>query len=562
MIEDLGNVDQMTFLADYLFRAGATVVPLRPVGHQTNEVVLDNDDAGVTFAGAWSNSTATVYFGSAGDVPYRVRVDIAQRKPRTPATSRTFRRPASIRSTPGRSSGSDRATDQLYRVNHSGGITEVTVNHRRVGNGLVYLGTYYFDAGTDGYVDISNRSNSAGQRRHRRHDPLRQRHGRHRPRRRRLGLAARGRSRACTGSSGTSIARRAFRRASTARRTIDRDATVSLSPRYAEYMNREADGALAGPRVRELPLERRRRRPRRARAATTATTIRRPRRPTSSCSPTRSAQEVNDDMVAQNGQFEHDWFNRGTNVTLDRSDIEFGEINNLLHQQRVRRHDRRSRVPRQPAGRRADARPARCATRWRGPRTRGSIKYFRAVDGNTTPATAVAAAGDRRARRIERAGQRDDFLGAAGGQFVRGRRGDRLSHLRFDEWLRLRRRHVRRRRRRTTTATLNGLDPTVPYYFKVVAVNAGGESPASEVVAALPSGGAKQVLIVNGFDRLDRTLESEAAVSAREQHGRSRAAAAEQLARLRRASGVRDSRGRRRACTSPARATRRSSAAR
>ena len=24
---------------------------------------------------------------------------------------------------------------------------EVTVNHRRVGTGLVYLGTYYFDAG-------------------------------------------------------------------------------------------------------------------------------------------------------------------------------------------------------------------------------------------------------------------------------------------------------------------------------------------------------------------------------------------------------------------------------
>ena len=58
----------------------------------------------------------------------------------------------------------------------------------------------------------------------------------------------------------------------------------------------------------------------------------------------------------------------------------------------------------------------------------------------------------------------------------------------------------------TTTATLTGYDPNVPYYFKVVAVNDGGESPASEVVAVLPSGGAKQVLIVNGFDRLDRAL--------------------------------------------------------
>src|SRR5439155_23474626 len=59
-------------------------------------------------------------------------------------------------------SGGDRATDQLYRVKHAGGITEVTVNHRRVGNGLVYLGTYYFEAGKNGYVDISNRSESKG----------------------------------------------------------------------------------------------------------------------------------------------------------------------------------------------------------------------------------------------------------------------------------------------------------------------------------------------------------------------------------------------------------------
>ena len=59
----------------------------------------------------------------------------------------------------------------------------------------------------------------------------------------------------------------------------------------------------------------------------------------------------------------------------------------------------------------------------------------------------------------------------------------------------------------TTTATLSGYDPNVPYYFKVVALNSGGESPGSEVAAALPSGGVKQVLIVNGFDRLDRTQD-------------------------------------------------------
>src|SRR5262245_47682907 len=71
MIEDLGNYDQMSFFVDYLFGAGATVVPLRPVGHQTHEVVMDNDDPGVTFEGAWKTGKGPVYFGKAGSTPYR-----------------------------------------------------------------------------------------------------------------------------------------------------------------------------------------------------------------------------------------------------------------------------------------------------------------------------------------------------------------------------------------------------------------------------------------------------------------------------------------------------------
>ncbi len=84
------------------------------------------------------------------------------------------------------------------------------------------------------------------------------------------------------------------------------------------------------------------------------------------------------------------------------------------------------------------------------------------------------------------------------------RRGDGLQGLRVGRrlWLRWRRAVAGVG---TTTLTITGLDPTLPYYFKVAATNAGGESAGSEVVAALPSGGAKQVLIVNGFDRFDRT---------------------------------------------------------
>ena len=77
LVEDFGNQDQMTAYVNYLFNAGATVVPLRPVGHQTNEVVVDNAQA--TFTGTWSNGADTPYFGKAGDaVKYRAATATAQ----------------------------------------------------------------------------------------------------------------------------------------------------------------------------------------------------------------------------------------------------------------------------------------------------------------------------------------------------------------------------------------------------------------------------------------------------------------------------------------------------
>src|SRR5215212_2393208 len=57
LVEDFGNADQMNYYVNYLFNAGATVVPLRPVGYQPVEVVLDNAQA--TFSGAWDAGNST-----------------------------------------------------------------------------------------------------------------------------------------------------------------------------------------------------------------------------------------------------------------------------------------------------------------------------------------------------------------------------------------------------------------------------------------------------------------------------------------------------------------------
>ena len=157
MNEDYGNLDQMNFFATYCFNAGATVVAMRPIGNQTNEVVLDNDDAGVTFSGGWSTSSSTIFYGNSGDVPYRF-ASLAASEIATSTYTPTIPVAGFYPVYTWVRHGPDR-TFQLYRIRHTGGESLVRVPHHMVGNGWVYLGTYYFDAGANaakGAVVISN----------------------------------------------------------------------------------------------------------------------------------------------------------------------------------------------------------------------------------------------------------------------------------------------------------------------------------------------------------------------------------------------------------------------
>jgi hypothetical protein len=162
MNEDYGNLDQLNFFAQYCFNAGATVVSMRPLGQQTNEVILDNDDAGVSFAGPWSNSSQSTFWGSPGDVPYRFASLSATE---TAAATYTPNIPvAGIYPVyTWVLAGSDRG-EQLYRIRHTGGESWVRIPHHMVGNGWIYLGDYHFNAGANaasGSVVISNLRGSA-----------------------------------------------------------------------------------------------------------------------------------------------------------------------------------------------------------------------------------------------------------------------------------------------------------------------------------------------------------------------------------------------------------------
>ncbi len=163
MAEDYGNIDQLNYFVHYAFNAGATVVPLRPVGWQQIEIVLDNDDPGVTFMGSWTNGSSTKYYEN-GETPSGVIYKwIAASTTETatacytPDITVTDFYPVYCFTV----AGTNR-TLQTYRVGHSGGMSEIAIDHREVGNGWIWLGNYYLEAGGDNYVEITNESPETG----------------------------------------------------------------------------------------------------------------------------------------------------------------------------------------------------------------------------------------------------------------------------------------------------------------------------------------------------------------------------------------------------------------
>ncbi|MFH1747168.1 MAG: hypothetical protein ABIG44_09020 [Planctomycetota bacterium] len=163
MCEDYGNIDILNLFVHYAFNAGATVVPMRPVGWQPLEIVLDNDDPGVTYTGVWDDGTSSKYYENGvtpSGVVYKwisadtVETHIARY---TPTITVTDYYPVYCFTV----AGANR-TYQTYRVGHSGGETEITIDHREVGSGWIWLGDYYLEAGGDNYVEITNLSAEAG----------------------------------------------------------------------------------------------------------------------------------------------------------------------------------------------------------------------------------------------------------------------------------------------------------------------------------------------------------------------------------------------------------------
>jgi hypothetical protein len=383
----------------------------------------------------------------------------------------------------------------------------VRVDHSRVGKGYVYLGTYYFNTGTAGYVEISNQGVNATGSNVVIADHIRFGNGMGDIDR---GWGVSGQTRSDESAlywiehqRGQGVADTVFRGPGTPD-TDDSD-NVSAPPRWAAHMNREIAGtnneiflsfhsnAGGGGARGDLGLYNGNNDP--------AT-----KTPLQFEWASLVGKEVNDDMLALGaaGRIEHTWFN-DTTPTLDRSDIEFGEINNLYISNEfdatileVAYHDnvQDAALMRDPKFRDWVARAAVQAT----------IRYFNQYGGNanvTLPPespTNVRAVTQSNGDVIVswNAPTANPGSGDAAGGYVVYRSTGGYG---FDNGV--------------AVAGAGTLSLTIPAsqvvpganYFRVSATNAGGESMPTETVAArMVAGAGGRILIVNGFDRLDRTL--------------------------------------------------------
>lgn len=507
MSEDYGNLDQMTLFAFYCFNAGATVVPFRPIGHQTNEVVLDNVSSAVRWNGAWSDSVSTVYYGEPGAVPYRFAA-VAATETATATYTPTIPVAGFYPVYNWVLLGANR-TNQLYRINHTGGQSQVRVPHHMVGSGWVYLGTYYFNAGSNtasGAVVVSNLGEGAPGASVVIADAIRFGNG--------MGDVDRG-----GGVSGypreEECARYWIQRSLGQGQSSslydnpalsDDNDNVGAPIRMAVEMTRGGAGspfkrvyvgfhsnAGGGRGVLGLYND----------PALSTNVAPNSNTPNQFRLAQLLGKEVNDDLVAIGSPpLEVAWYNRGSSVTYARSDYAFGEINNNTISNlfdativEVAFHDNPS-----------DAELLRDskARNWIARATyQGVLRYLNQFDavplnflpeppGNVRALATADGIAVSWAAPVAQAGS-----GAPSG-YVVYRSADGYG---FGD-------PVAGGGAGATTFTFTNLPPDTDWYFRVAATNAGGESLPSETVGCRRASSpvASRILYVNGFTRFDRTL--------------------------------------------------------
>jgi len=161
IVEDLSNAEAVNYyLARYLWNAGADVRLVRERSHNQIEVIVDNDQgaSGYSETGQFSTSSSRGYQG--GTYRYTVSEQIesasATWRPDLPKAGLYpvwvwYRHNV------------NRTAEARYQVHHAGGQTQISISQEVHGDTWHYLGEFYFDAGTGGYITLTNQSSDPGQ---------------------------------------------------------------------------------------------------------------------------------------------------------------------------------------------------------------------------------------------------------------------------------------------------------------------------------------------------------------------------------------------------------------
>jgi uncharacterized lipoprotein YddW (UPF0748 family) len=157
IVEDLSNAEAVNYyLARYLWNAGADMWLVRDWGMNRHEIIVDNDDGApaYTTTGTWKTTIDPP--GYAGGTyqwtsTYSTRTATATWTPDLPEAGWYpiwvwYRH------------GANRPADSRYEIHHAGGVTPVSISQEIHGMTWRYLGEFYFEAGTSGHVTLINQS--------------------------------------------------------------------------------------------------------------------------------------------------------------------------------------------------------------------------------------------------------------------------------------------------------------------------------------------------------------------------------------------------------------------
>ncbi|MCP4542042.1 MAG: hypothetical protein GY832_33365 [Chloroflexi bacterium] len=165
IIEDHNNAEAVNqYLLQYLWNAGALVWPVRERDMTGAEVVMDNDSptsgTGYSENGIWATGvpTGTGY----ADTDYRYATTVTGTPTATVVWTATLPTDDEYAVYVWYRPGANCAPDAHYTIYHAGGETRVTVDQRHHGNTWHYVGTYGFRGGEVAMITLSNLSSQAG----------------------------------------------------------------------------------------------------------------------------------------------------------------------------------------------------------------------------------------------------------------------------------------------------------------------------------------------------------------------------------------------------------------